>query len=186
MEAVRKYVGNDKAFKQEYLLKIVLDSERVIHPDWIHKYVQLPAPTAENRYRGAFVGVDLAISRTNGQIIRPWSSPGSSRLGREYADLHHAQPHKQEAELGRCIKLLKSVSVSIDPGRKAMMCIEGNGYQRAQAEWLQEIDCGKRSSHREIKIPAWHASAISSSRGPCCSLMSGVRDTHSASRRPRK
>lgn len=61
VEAERMRVGNEKAFTQEFLLRIVSDHERVIHPEWI-QYGECPMPTTANRYRGAFIGVDPAIS----------------------------------------------------------------------------------------------------------------------------
>jgi len=61
VEAERLRIGNDKAWIQEFLLRIVSDSSRVVHPEWIH-YEDSPPPTVANRYRGTFIGIDPAIS----------------------------------------------------------------------------------------------------------------------------
>jgi predicted phage terminase large subunit-like protein len=54
-------VGNDKAWAQEFLLRIVSDNERVVHPEWI-QYGECPAPTLANKYRGTFISIDPATS----------------------------------------------------------------------------------------------------------------------------
>lgn len=61
VEAERMRVGNDKAWAQEFLLRIVSDHERVVHPEWIH-YGESPLPIAANEFRGTFIGIDPAIS----------------------------------------------------------------------------------------------------------------------------
>ena len=58
IETLHKSVVNELAWKQEYLLEIVSDSTRVIHPDWFQFYDTLPTQTTNH----AIVGVDLAIS----------------------------------------------------------------------------------------------------------------------------
>lgn len=61
VESERKKLGNEFAWQREFLLRIVSDEERVIHPEWIQKYKELP----QNReqYRKIIMGVDLAISQ---------------------------------------------------------------------------------------------------------------------------
>lgn len=61
IESERMRVGNDRAWAQEFLLRIVSDHERVVHPEWIH-YEDSPAPTVANGFRGTFIGIDPAIS----------------------------------------------------------------------------------------------------------------------------
>ncbi len=61
VEAERLQVGSDKAWAQEFLLRIVSDHERVVHPEWIH-YENAPLPALDNDFRGTFIGIDPAIS----------------------------------------------------------------------------------------------------------------------------
>jgi predicted phage terminase large subunit-like protein len=61
VETERMRVGNDKAWAQEFLLRIVSDHERVVHPEWIH-YEDAPVPGIDNDFRGTFIGIDPAIS----------------------------------------------------------------------------------------------------------------------------
>lgn len=57
--ALQKTIGNETAWQREYLLRIVSDAGRVVHPEWLHYYDELPALSA---IRHAATGIDLAIS----------------------------------------------------------------------------------------------------------------------------
>ncbi len=62
IEELRRSVGNELAWQQEYLLRIISDSTRVIFPEWIHYYDAIPVPTVnENPFFAT--AVDLAISQ---------------------------------------------------------------------------------------------------------------------------
>jgi predicted phage terminase large subunit-like protein len=63
IEIERKKIANDSSWAREYLLKILSDQERVIHPEWIQFYDELPEPTEKNGFRFCGTGVDLAISK---------------------------------------------------------------------------------------------------------------------------
>ncbi len=61
VEAERMRVGSDKAWAQEFMLRIMSAHDRVVHPEWIH-YCDSPLPTQANDFRGTFIGIDPAIS----------------------------------------------------------------------------------------------------------------------------
>jgi predicted phage terminase large subunit-like protein len=66
IEAEKKKLGDLAAWSREYLLKIISDAERTVHPNWIQYYDQLPPQRSNNhsmdlRYIG--IAVDLAISQ---------------------------------------------------------------------------------------------------------------------------
>ena len=54
--------GNEIAWQREYLLKIVSDSGRVVHPEWLHYYDPDNDLPDEDDVLFSYVGVDLAIS----------------------------------------------------------------------------------------------------------------------------
>jgi predicted phage terminase large subunit-like protein len=66
MEDIKKLENkvNDKiAWEREYMLNIISTAERVIHPEWITYYDEVP-PTEKNKdFRLACMGVDLAVSK---------------------------------------------------------------------------------------------------------------------------
>jgi len=59
---LKKSVGDEVAWSREYLLKIISDEGRVVHPEWIHYYDKLPD---KNNYRPRLIiiGFDPAISQ---------------------------------------------------------------------------------------------------------------------------
>ncbi len=136
IEALRKYVGNEKAFTQEYLLKAVSNNERVIYPEWIHRYTTLPPMNTDNRYRGAFIGMDLAIAQNQ------QADNTAMVVGRVYGWGDNMRiyilpnPVNEQMDFPTARERAKALSSSLDVGRKAMMFIEGNGYQRALAQDL--------------------------------------------------
>ncbi len=58
IEAEQKRIGNETVWLQEYLLRIVSSATRLVHPEWIKYYDELPTqePVA------VAVGIDLAFS----------------------------------------------------------------------------------------------------------------------------
>tara|TARA_Y100000310_G_C20698775_1_gene827760 strand:+ start:5008 stop:5868 length:861 start_codon:yes stop_codon:yes gene_type:complete len=62
IEELKLKIGDEKAWKQEYVLKIVYDESRVIHPDWIHYYDKIHE--FEDNFRYNAIGVDPAISES--------------------------------------------------------------------------------------------------------------------------
>lgn len=56
--------GNDTAWQREYLLRIVSDTDRVVHPEWIKYYD--PEERPQDDYYIDYIGVDLAISEKSG------------------------------------------------------------------------------------------------------------------------
>ena len=61
IENEKRKSGNEFAWQREYLLRIVSDEDRAIHPDWIQYYDEVPG--RKSAYQGIFTGVDLAISQ---------------------------------------------------------------------------------------------------------------------------
>lgn len=63
----RKKIANETSWQREYLLKIISDEEKVIHPEWIQIYDKLPSSEDEllnnPDFRFCATGIDLAISK---------------------------------------------------------------------------------------------------------------------------
>ncbi|MCX6741156.1 MAG: hypothetical protein NTY61_02035, partial [Candidatus Parcubacteria bacterium] len=67
IEAVNdeKRLHDDSTWYREYLLRIISGKERVIHPEWIQYYDQLPDNKKSPRHRHTLIGIDLAISKSD-------------------------------------------------------------------------------------------------------------------------
>ena len=61
IEALRRTIGNELAWRQEYLLEIISDATRVVFPEWIQRYDVIPRPVRDDN-AVMFTAVDLAIS----------------------------------------------------------------------------------------------------------------------------
>ncbi len=137
IDALRKYVGNEKAFSQEYLLQIVSDHERVIHPEWIHRYTTLPAMNNDNHYRGAFIGMDLAIAEGQQADNTAMVCARVYGWGENTRIYILPNPINAKMDFPTARERARALSLSLNIGKKAPMFIEGNGYQRALAQDLE-------------------------------------------------
>jgi len=63
IEAQRKAVGNDIEWQREFLLRIIPDTDQVIHRTWIKYYSNLPLK--DRSFAGVCIGIDLAFSQKN-------------------------------------------------------------------------------------------------------------------------
>jgi predicted phage terminase large subunit-like protein len=137
VESERLRVGSDKAWAQEFLLRIVSDSERVVHPEWI-KYAECPAPTRENGYRGSYIGIDPAISEekkaacTAMVVIRVFGWGKNMRI--------YVLPYPINERIGlpTIIERAKTLSNMYGNGIKAKIYIEDVGFQKGLVQVLEE------------------------------------------------
>ncbi|HEY5221194.1 MAG TPA: phage terminase large subunit [Candidatus Paceibacterota bacterium] len=58
VEDLRRTVGDEVAWKREYMLEVIADDLQVIQPEWIKRYYELP----EDAPHTIFISADLAIS----------------------------------------------------------------------------------------------------------------------------
>ena len=63
IEEQRRTVGDEIRWYREYLLKIISDAERAIHPDWIHRWSKDNPPNFNSKdFRYIAMAVDPAVS----------------------------------------------------------------------------------------------------------------------------
>ena len=139
IEDLRLSVANEMAWRQEYLLEIVSDSMRVIHPEWIHYYKDMPALTPQNRYRRSFIGMDLAIAehekadKTAMVVARVFEWGENAKI--------YIMPHPVNERLDFPTSLERAKALSslyAYNNLKATMFIEDNAYQKALPQMLQK------------------------------------------------
>lgn len=64
IKTLQRTIGNESSWHREYLLHIISDTDRVVHPEWIKYYDVLPKKEG-NEFQYAATGIDLAISKKN-------------------------------------------------------------------------------------------------------------------------
>lgn len=60
---LERKISDRVAWEREYMLRIISTSERVIHPEWIKNYDELPKTENNKDFRFAALAVDLAVAK---------------------------------------------------------------------------------------------------------------------------
>lgn len=139
IEAERLRIGDEKAWYQEYMLKIVSDADRVIHPEWIRFYDELPEKTKENEYRYSLIGVDLAISESDRADYTAMVSANVYGWGKNMKIYILPYPVNERLDFPSAIDRAKLLSSSISSdGKKTKIFVENNQYQDAFPQMLRD------------------------------------------------
>ena len=137
IEELRQSVANELAWRQEYLLEIISDSTRAVHPEWIKYYKEIPKLTTDNGYRGSFIGMDLAISEREKADKTAMVVARVFGWGKDMRIYILPNPVNVRLDFPTCLDRAKALSSSLDVGRRAKMYIEDNAYQRALPQMLE-------------------------------------------------
>ena len=138
IETERQRIGSDSAWHREYLLRILSDADRVIHPDWILYYEAFPQEKSkELEFRYVATGIDLAISKNESADFTAMVS------GRVYRDEDRdlfiyilPNPVNEHLTALETLERAKQVSSAVGSGEKTQLCIEEVGYQGMLIETL--------------------------------------------------
>ena len=138
IEDLRLSVANEMAWRQEYLLEIVSDSSRVIDPNWIRKFKELPKAGTQ-RFREVCIGVDLAISSSERADKTAMVVGYVYGYGSEMRVYIRPRPLNERLNFPDALERAKATSSAYASGnRKATLYIEDNVYQRALPEMMQK------------------------------------------------
>lgn len=136
IEALKATVPSESAWSREYLLKIIYDDDRVIKPEWIHRYSDLPQISWEG-YQYTAVGVDIAVSEKEhadysaivaGMVFK---KNGNTSI---YILPYPVNKHLTFPELEEAIR---DLARSLPTKRKVKLFIEDVGAQKALVQRLQ-------------------------------------------------
>ena len=132
----KQKVGDIASWSREYLLKIVSNSERVIHPEWIQYYDQLPKDYLDNLELIA-TGVDLAIKITDSSdYTTAVSSYLLSLFDGKYKIYILPNPINEKITFTDTVIRLKTLSKILGNGQNTLLYVEDVGYQYACIETL--------------------------------------------------
>ncbi len=145
IEARRLRLGDDRAWSQEFMLRIISNHERVIHPEWIHYYKTLPARSGcrntfgpnTDGYHGTFVGVDPAISEEDKAAYT--AMVVVQVFGWDEQKHIYILPHPINEHLNfpAGLEKMRQVSDLHSYGIKPKMYIEDVGFQKGLIEMLE-------------------------------------------------
>ncbi|MBN1262840.1 MAG: hypothetical protein JW991_00620 [Candidatus Pacebacteria bacterium] len=138
IEKLKKRVGNDKIFRQEYLLEIVSNEEQVIERKWIQRYDKLPLFVG-NGYRYTAIGVDLAISDKDSANFTSFVAAHVFGRGENLKIYILPHPVNKRMKFSETEDQLKALVESLGGKERVKIYIESVGYQEAFAQRMSQL-----------------------------------------------
>ncbi len=138
VEAEKQKIGSEVAWQREYLLRIVPDEDRLVRPEWIKYYDELPDPKSKD-FRYTATGVDLAISKDE---KADYTAMVTASLYGEGADLKiyiHPNSVNERFTSLEALRHAELISRTAGGGTPTKMFVEDVGYQRSFIEMLNNI-----------------------------------------------
>ena len=132
----RKRIGNELAFRREFLLEIVPEDGQLVFREMIHYYDTLP-DTINSNFKFSALGVDLAISEKKSADYTAVVCASVFGSGRERKIFIHPRPLNKRIGFPETIEHIKGISRSIGQGVPAIIFVESVGYQLSAVEQLR-------------------------------------------------
>lgn len=136
IEELRRSIGSEIAWQREFLLRIIADSEQVVHKDWLHYYEELPG----NDHTGFLyyaTGIDLAISERDTADYSAMVSAKIHGYSQEEQIYILPNPVNERLSFPEQLERVKLLSTTLDPGTRSKLFIEEVGYQAALIQQLE-------------------------------------------------
>jgi len=136
VEQEKKRIGNENAFRREYLLEIIPDEGQVVFKEWLQFYDVIPDHTASN-FRFAALGVDPAIGEGKDNdytaIVR------ASVFGRGASRRIYIYPNPTNKRMGfpETLSTIKSAAHTMDYSVVPRIFVEAVAYQSAIVHQLK-------------------------------------------------
>lgn len=130
VEKLRATIGTDSAWYREYLLRIISDADRLVHPEWIQYYDKVPSEDSGDFHYTA-TGIDLAISKRESADYTAMVSAkvfGYSEKLKVYILPH---PINERLSFPETYETAKNLSKELGDGHYTKLFIEDVGYQAA-------------------------------------------------------
>ncbi len=138
IETLRKSVANEIAWQQEYLLNIVSDSSRVIFPEWIRYYDELP----NEALRSIHVGVDLAISQREGADFTSMVGLRRYGYGNNMRLYVIPNPFNRRVPFPEVVATIKNLDRAFKAkSEHAKFIVESNGFQEVYVQAVSDSGC---------------------------------------------
>ncbi|MCK9324780.1 MAG: hypothetical protein M0P69_04725, partial [Bacteroidales bacterium] len=137
IEAERRRVGSEAAWQREYMLRIIPDLERLIHPSWIRYYGAFP-DDEDLPFRKVATGIDPAISKEDGADNTAMVSGRLYGYGENMEVYILPNSVNEHLSFLETIERAKSVSLVLGGGEKTDLYIEDVGFQRGLIEQLDD------------------------------------------------
>ena len=135
VEKLRATIGNDSAWYREYLLRIISDVDRLVHPEWIQYYDEVPSEDSGDFLYTA-TGIDLAISQKESADYTAMVSAKVFGNGDKLKIYILPYPVNERLSFPETYELAKNLSKDLGDGQYTKLFIEDVGYQAALIQHL--------------------------------------------------
>jgi len=136
IEKLKKSIGDDSAWHREFLLTIISDEERVVHPEWIHYYDKLPDKN-KLRPRLIVIGVDLAISEKTTADYTAMIPIYVYSFGEELEIYVLPNIVNKRLTFPQTLQEIKKLYSDIEYGMRPRIYVEDVGYQVVTVQQLK-------------------------------------------------
>ncbi|MEK7591605.1 MAG: hypothetical protein AAB489_05380 [Patescibacteria group bacterium] len=143
----RTRIGSEAAWHREFLLTILSNAERVIHPAWIQYYEEFPKDqlTASGGTKVHFMqtatGIDLAISLNDSADFTAMVSARLYYIEGKTMIYILPNPVNERLTALDTLQRAKQVAEVTGNGQESKLYIEDVGYQSSLVEHLKEKKC---------------------------------------------
>lgn len=143
IKKLKATIGTDAAWHREYLLRIISDADRVVHPEWIHFYDYLPQEKGDD-FEFTGTGIDLAISE---KASADCTAMVSAKVFGHNEDLRIfilPNPINKRMSFPETVEMATTLATTL----KSKLFIEDVGYQRS---FIQHLDTVKNIAAEGVK-----------------------------------
>lgn len=130
VEKLRATIGTDSAWYREYLLRIISDADRLVHPEWIQYYDSIPSEDSGDFHYTA-TGIDLAISQRESADYTAMVSAKVFGYNEKLKIYILPHPINERLSFPETYETAKQLSKDLGDGHYTKLFIEEVGYQAA-------------------------------------------------------
>lgn len=132
--ALKQSIPSEADYAREYLLTIISDDGRLVHPEWIHYYDELPLD--EKGYRFTATGIDLAISLEASADFTTMVSARVYDRGKNFRIYVLPWPVNKRMDFPTSLEKAQNLSRDLGKGKYTKMYVEDVAYQRSFIQQL--------------------------------------------------
>lgn len=133
---LKSKIGSEAAWYREFLLRIISDADRLVHPEWIQYYDVLPSED-NGQFLYTATGIDLAISQKESADYTAMVSAKVFGYNDKLEVYILPFPVNKRLSFPETYELAKDLSKELGSGHYTKLFIEEVGYQAALIHHLE-------------------------------------------------
>lgn len=135
IETEKRKIGNEVAWRREYLLEIVSDYDQIIQKEWIHRYTELPKKISSIR-----VAIDLAVSEKDTADNTAIIIGLTTGYGNTMCMYILPNPINEKMKITKTMEICKQLNSSLYSTYKIIpkFFIEGGGTQKGLVDVIKD------------------------------------------------